>query len=165
MENVLKTVDNVLRSHHKKIIIRSQGEKQISSSILQSLDQLAEKLGIVARKLHINETIKLSFSQPNVALAVVHAKPNLLEISGRKNANNSLTLDILNAELKAEKRGLIASARIPAETFRNQSQVVYSFLFKDDILFQTSRRQKGYKPGELIESVVSSKILAVTFFF
>ena len=50
---------------------------------------------------------------------------------------------------------MLVSAKIPAQTFKNTSQIVYSFLFRNDILFQTGKQLP-------ITSVISSKVLAVT---
>ena len=61
---------------------------------------------------------------------------------------------------------MLASAKIPAQIFKNnKSPVIYSFLFRNDILFQTGKQQQlvdDTMETLSTKSIISSKILSVT---
>ena len=71
-----------------------------------------------------------------------------MNVIGAESENGNLNLGFKDTD----NGTVLASAKIPQDTFKNKSQVVYSFLFRNDLLFQTAK----------VQSQLSSKILAVS---
>ena len=111
---------------------------------------MAEKLGEIA--VATNKTIAIETGKPNVALTVKYSKPVDFFILGVETKNGNLNLG--NQSTKDED--FLASVKIPAETFKNRSQIVRTFLFRNDTLFQTENFQKES------QNKLSSNILAVS---
>ena len=91
-------------------------------------------------------------------MAIKYSNPVNLSVIGAQSINGNLSLGfqtIINETV-------LASAKVPAETFKNKSQIVYSFLFRNDILFQTGKQLKALDTGALFTSSLSSKVLAVS---
>ena len=113
---------------------------------------MAEKLGEIA--VAANKTIAIETEKPNIALTVKYSKPVDFKIVGAETKNGNLSLGNQNIN----EESILASANIPGDTFKNKSQIVHSFLFRNDALFQTENLQKnGQKENQL-----SSNILAVS---
>ena len=95
----------------------------------------------------------------NVALAVKYfSHPVEFSVVGAENKNGNLSLSFQSIANET----ILASARVPAEAFKNKSQIVYSFLFRNDILFQTGKQLKALDTGAPLTSQVSSKVLSVS---
>ena len=94
----------------------------------------------------------------NVALAVKYSHPVDFSVVGAENKNGNLSLSFQSIANET----ILASARVPVEAFKNKSQIVYSFLFRNDILFQTGKQLKALDTGAPLSSSLSSKVLAVS---
>ena len=150
----MKTVSKIVESD-QKIIQKAQRTGQSSATILHYLDIIAQNLGEVA--FATNKTIAIEIKKPNVALAVKYSQPVNLNVFGIQTENGNLSLGF-----KGTDNGtVLASAKIPADTFKNKSQIVYSFLFRNDLLFQTGKR-KNKNQNQTENDKLSSKILAVS---
>ena len=148
-DNVLTTVSNIVESD-RNIVKKAQ-----SSTILKSLDDMAEKLGDISAAA--NRTIPIEIQKPNVALAVKYSQIVDFNVVGIQTEN-----EILSLGFKETDNGtVLASAKIPADTFKNKSQIVYSFLFRNDLLFQTGEH-KNKNQNQTENDKLSSKILAVS---
>ena len=151
-DNVLTTVSNIIVSD-RNIIKKAQSSTQSSTTILKIIDDMAEKLGDIAAAA--NRTISIETKKPNVALTVKYSQPVDFDVVGIQSTNGNLSLSFNDTYNEA----VLASAKIPAETFKNKNQIVRSFLFRNDILFQS----KNYQNKDQIENnKLSSKILAVS---
>ena len=143
----MKTVSKIVESD-QKIIQKAQRTGRSSAIILHYLDVMAEKLGKIAA--FTNKTIAIEILTPNVALTVKYSQPIDLKVVGIQTKNGNLSLGFMDTG----NGTVYASAKIPAETFKNKSKIVYSFLFQNDALFQTE---------DQIKNQLSSKVLAVSF--
>ena len=148
----MKTVSKIVESN-QKIIQKAQRLGQSSATILYYLDVIAEKLGEIA--FATNKTIAIEIKKPNVALAVKYSQPANFNVVGTETTNGNLTLGFKDID----NGTVLASAKIPADTFKNKSQIVYSFLFRNDLLFQTGKRENK---NQIENNKLSSKILAVS---
>ena len=151
----MKTISNILESN-RKIVTQAQRSAQTSATILQYLDIIAEKLGEIA--ISTNKTIAIEIEKPNVALAVKYSRPTDLNVIGAQTENGNLSINFKDTE----NGTVVASAKIPQDTFKNKSQIVYSFLFRNDILFQTEKQLVALQKGDQLNDQLSSKILAVS---
>ena len=151
-ENVMTTISNIIESDHD-IITKSQESFESSTTILQSLDIIAERLG----EISINQSVSITDDKPNIAMAVqqyneIDAVD--LYIVGVETSNDTLSVhfqrDSNNTNI------VLASAKVPAQIFKS-NKIIYSFLFRNDILFQTGKKQQLST-----RSIISSKILSVT---
>lgn len=141
----------------RKIIRQAQRSAQTSANILFYLDVLAERLGEIAAAT--NQTISIEIKNPNVALTVKFSQPTNLLIIGSQTENGNLNLDFC----KVFNKTVLASAIVPVDTFKNQSKIVYSLLFRDDIFFQSEKQlSKVIDNNTCLSSNVVSKVLAVT---
>ena len=153
----MKITSNILVSD-RKIITQAQRSAQTSATILQYLDIIAEKLGQIIA-IGTNKTIFIKIENPNVALAVIYSKPIDLKVVGAETENGNLTLGFRDTNYGT----VLASAEVPKDTFKNKSQIVYSFLFRNDLLFQTEKQLNDLQKGDKLSDQLSSKILAVSF--
>ena len=151
----MKTVSNVIGSD-RKIVTQSQKSFQSSATILNYLDVIAEKLGEIAAATNQTKTIEII--ELNVALAVKYTKPVNLNVVGVETSTGNLSL----AYTHLGNGTVLASAEIPEETFKNKSQIVYSFLFRNDMLFQTGKQLSALEAGDKLPIQVSSQVLAVS---
>ena len=152
----MKTINNILKAD-RKIITEAHRSFQTSATILNYLDIIAQRLGKMAAAT--NQTISIEIIEPNVALAVMYSKPVNFNVVGAETSTGNLSLGFQDTD----NATVLASAKIPKETFQNKSQIVYTFLFRNDILFQTGRQlEEAFEAGKLLQSLISSKILAIS---
>ena len=138
------TTSNILESN-PKIVTQAQRSAYTSAAILQYLDVIAERFGEI-----IFDTKKITFKieSPDLAFAVRKSQPVDLYLVGSQTKTGRLRIGFKDME----NGTFLASAKIPQYTFKNKSQIVYSFLFRNDLLFQTGK----------VQIQLSSKILAVS---
>jgi len=148
---------------------------------LKSLNAIAVKLGDIATKT--NQTFRIE--QPNIALAVKYSEPNNLDIVAVENVNKSLGVDIFtkdrnqivdpnvdvdpNSQIQTARKNnsrtinnIYISSKVPEIAFKNNSLVVYSYIFRDDTLFQDEQQLLSLKNGRTPRSSISSAVLDVT---
>ena len=165
--------------------MQAQTKTRTSARLLESLDAIAVRLGDIATKT--NRTIRIE--QPNIALTVKYSQPENLELLGAENENNNVgvlmfskdeenamrteleiqskTKDGFDAKSHFEKHNetinkVYVSSKVPKGVFKNMSQVVYSFFFRDDTFFQDKRQLLSLGNDETPRSSISSAVLAVT---
>ena len=151
----MKTISNIIESD-QRIVTQAQRTSQTSAKILQYLDVIAERLGEISAKT--NQTISIEIVEHNVALAVKYSHPVNLSVVGAQTKNGDLSLSFQSIANDT----VFASARIPAETFMDKSQIVYSFMFRNDNLFQTGKQLTALNTDAPLIRQVSSKVLAVS---
>ena len=147
----METISNIMKVD-SKIVTQAQKSFQSSATILKYLDVIAQKLGEIV--MSNEKIISITIVEQNVALAVMYSQPVDLKVFGAETNAGSLSLGFQQADNVTE----VASAKIPKESFKNMSRIVYSFLFRNDILFRTGRQLNAFETGSLI----SSKVLAVS---
>ena len=151
----MKTISNIIGSD-RKIVTQAQKSFQSSATILNHLDVIAVKLGEIAAAT--NQTISIEIIEPNIALAVKYTEPVNLNVIGVETSTGNLSL----AYKDMGNGTVLASAEIPEETFKNKSQIVYSFLFRNDMLFQTGEQLAALEAGDKLPIQVSSQVLAIS---
>ena len=140
----------------RKIVTKAQQSFQSSATILNHLDVIAMKLGEIAAAT--DQTILIEIIEPNVALAVKYTEPVTLNIVGVETSSGNMSL----AYADMQNGTVLASANIPEETFKNKSQIVYSFLFRNDMLFQTGKQLAVLEACDKLPIQVSSQVLAIS---
>ena len=151
----MKTISKIIESD-QRIVTQAQRTSKTSTKILKYLDVLAKRLGKIAEAT--NQTISIEIVELNVALAVKNSHPVNLSVVGAQTENGDLSLSFQSIANDT----VFASAKIPAEAFKNKSQIVYSFLFRNDNLFQTEKQLTALDTDAPLISQVSSKVLAVS---
>ena len=140
----MKIVSKFVESN-QKIIQKAQGSGQSSEVILNYLDVIAETW----QGCSFNQQHQCYWNRKrNVTLIVKYSRPVDLNVFGAQTKNGNLNL----AFKDTENGTMLASAKIPADTFKNESRIVYCFLFRNDLLFQIGK----------VQSKLSSKIFAVS---
>ena len=169
--NVLETISNVVQSDHK-VIGLAQKQTKVLTSILKSLDEMAVKLGDIARKT--NKSFQIE--KPNIALVVKYSEPVNLDVLALENSNKSLTIDILPTDNEEKPDGtsrdnkrnetvneiFFATSKVPEEAFKNESLVIYSYIFREDTFFQDEQKLEALENNETPQSSILSAVLAVT---
>ena len=152
MQNVL-AVTSVLLDVNKTVLADAEDKTLSSTSILKNLDTLAERLG--AQATITNKPS--SFNTKNVALSVHKVAKADIIISAHNIFDLNISNEIAKKTALNTKRPSLASIVIPKESFVGDTEVIYSYSFRENSLFlKTNNNKLGINESKSIQSIVLS---------
>jgi len=119
------------------LVTSQQNATKSSQRTLKNLDRLAVKIG----EIIAGTNIIIMAGSKNLAFLISYTTPNELLISSTEAVNDILGLTITHTN--STNKSSLTSFQTGKRTFeKNDAIIIYSFLFKNDALFQTETKVK-----------------------
>lgn len=156
-KDVIGTISEVVGAD-LDIVTKAEIHTQSATKILLLLDEFARNVGEIVQK----ENKSISISGKNAAFSITYSQAGYTNVVISKGLQGNVSINIESIE-KPEfpfinrSNSDLSSSVIPPDVFERSAQVVHSFFYKDDTLFQT----KGDLTN-LGSPLLQSNVLAVT---
>ena len=165
MGDLLAVVDALIKNGREKLLGSSQLKENSSSKILEALENFIKKIDSASKKIE-SESFKLtdlSKQLPNVAFNISRElfTNDVFFISEEKegNVSVSITTDVNQSKITSET---VAIIKIPRQVFANTSETLYSYQFRNPLLFltETQLQQLNGSKTKIIQTVESNVLSA-----
>ena len=166
MGDLLAVVDELIKNETDKLLGSAQLKESSSSKILEALENFIKKIDSASKnsKSESFNLTDLSRQMPNVAFNISRElfRNDVLFISKEKegNVSVSITSDVNQSKITSET---IAIIKIPREVFGNTPETLYSYQFRNPLLFLTEtqlQRLQGINTKNV--QTVESNVLSAT---
>ena len=165
MGDLLAVVDALIKNGREKLLGSSQLQENSSSKILEALENFIKKIDSASKKIE-SESFKLtdlSKQLPNVAFNISRElfTNDVFFISEEKegNVSVSITTDVNQSKITSET---VAIIKIPRQVFANTPETLYSYQFRNPLLFltETQLQQLNGSKTKIIQTVESNVLSA-----
>ena len=165
MGDLLAVVDALIKNGREKLLGSSQLKENSSSKILEALENFIKKIDSASKKIE-SESFKLtdlSKQLPNVAFNISRElfTNDVFFISEEKegNVSVSITTDVNQSKITSET---VAIIKIPRQVFANTPETLYSYQFRNPLLFltETQLQQLNGSKTKIIQTVESNVLSA-----
>ena len=165
MGDLLAVVDALIKNEREKLLGSSQLKENSSSKILEALENFIKKIDSASKKIE-SESFKLtdlSKQLPNVAFNISRElfTNDVFFISEEKegNVSVSITTDVNQSKITSET---VAIIKIPRQVFANTPETLYSYQFRNPLLFltETQLQQLNGSKTKIIQTVESNVLSA-----
>ena len=165
MGDLLAVVDALIKNGREKLLGSSQLKENSSSKILEPLENFIKKIDSASKKIE-SESFKLtdlSKQLPNVAFNISRElfTNDVFFISEEKegNVSVSITTDVNQSKITSET---VAIIKIPRQVFANTPETLYSYQFRNPLLFltETQLQQLNGSKTKIIQTVESNVLSA-----
>ena len=169
MEDILAAVDSLLGNATNELLGEAQIRTQSSTQLLETLDEFVKRVDEL-----LNSFLKAPFDIstldtrfPNVAFSINRDMFTRDLFFVARNIGGKVVVNITTDAGQSEiTKGTFTVIKIPKQTFRNHSETVYSYYFKEASLFLTESQLLNIKGNATqINKLVDGNVLSATVGF